>query len=85
LIFWRDNLKIHFSDKEKKEIMSKIQYFVKTEFGRDIGIIVSERIFDFFVDELGKKVYNLALDDSKKWMKEKLECLEIDFDQNYKG
>jgi len=67
--------------KERRETLIKevIDYF-KTEKDQELGVIAAEDILDFFLEALGKDIYNKAIDDSKVVIKQSFESLEIDLD-----
>ncbi|MFA6549849.1 MAG: DUF2164 domain-containing protein [Candidatus Gracilibacteria bacterium] len=56
-----------------------ITYF-KEERDEEIGMLASEDILDFFLENLGKDIYKRAVDDSKALVKQNFENLEIDLD-----
>jgi uncharacterized protein (DUF2164 family) len=67
--------------KERREALIKeIITFFKTEKDQELGIIAAEDILDFFLQNLGKDIYNKAIDDSKVTLKQSLEDLEINLD-----
>lgn len=67
--------------KEKRESLIKeiITYF-KLEQNQKIGILAAENILDFFLQAFGEDIYNKAIDDSKKTVREGFENLEVDLD-----
>ncbi len=67
--------------KERKTALIKqvIAYF-KTERGEDLGVIAAEDILDFFLEAMGKDIYNQALYESKIIIQENFESLEIELD-----
>ncbi len=67
--------------KEKRESLIKeiITYF-KLEQNQEIGILAAEDILDFFLQAFGEEIYNKAIDDSKKTVREGFENLEVDLD-----
>lgn len=75
---------ITLSSEEKKQILEEIKYYFETERGESLGIIASENILDFFMDTLGKHIYNKALDDTKFWFNHRMEDVEADFYALYK-
>ena len=79
-----NSLNINLSSEEKKQIIEEIKYYFETERDEKLGIIASESIFDFFMDTLGKYIYNKALDDTKKWYTTRMEDVEADFYALYK-
>ncbi|HBB02825.1 MAG: hypothetical protein US89_C0007G0007 [Candidatus Peregrinibacteria bacterium GW2011_GWF2_38_29] len=56
-----------------------ITYF-KEERDEEIGMLASEDILDFFLENLGKDIYKRAVDDLKAIVKQNFENLEIDLD-----
>ena len=48
-------------------MLGEITQFFKEEHEIELGLIGSERIFDFFQETLGRRIYNKALDDAKKF------------------
>lgn len=75
---------IKLTPEEKKAMMDEIKYYYSEERDEQIGIIASESLLDFFLDNLGKVIYNKALDDSKKWFDRRMEDVEADFYSLYK-
>ncbi len=68
----------------KKQLLEEIVYFFETEREEKLGIIASEQILDFFMDNLGLFIYNKALDDAKLWYGKRMEDVEADFYTLYK-
>lgn len=78
------SLGINLTSEEKKQMIDDIVYYFETERDEKIGIIASESIYDFFMDTLGKYIYNKALDDVKKWYDYRMDDVESDFYSLYK-
>ena len=76
--------KIKFSDEEKKRILEEIRLFFQEERDEEIGFLATEKLYDFFIDELGQAIYNKALDDAKSWFGYNMNNLESDFYSLYK-
>ena len=76
---------IKLSSEEKKEMLDEIKYYFETERDEKIGIIASEGLLDFFMDNLGSHIYNKALDDVKLWYDHRMEEIEADFYSLYKS
>ena len=68
------------SDEKKKAYLDGIIAFFKTERNEEIGYIAAESIFDYFVQTFGEEIYQKALNDAKKLLKEKIEDLDIELD-----
>lgn len=76
--------KIRFSSEEKKRIQEEIRLFFLEEREEEIGFLATEKLYDFFVNELGEQIYNRALDDAKVWFSHNMENIESDFYSLYK-
>ena len=76
-------MSIKLKDKEKELLKEQIQEFFREERGEEIGVIASEAVLDFFMENLGDKIYNKALDDTRIWFTERLQDIEIDYDLLY--
>jgi uncharacterized protein (DUF2164 family) len=75
---------VELTSEEKKQMLEDIRYYFATERDEDLGIIASEGILDFFLETLGKHIYNKALDDSRLWYNKRMEDVEADFYSLYK-
>jgi uncharacterized protein (DUF2164 family) len=63
-------------DKEKREgMISSIKSFFLDERDEDLGDLASSLILDFIIDELAPAFYNQGVEDSYKYMSDKLEDL----------
>lgn len=74
-----------FADEQKKQMLGEITQFFKEEHELELGLIGSERIFDFFQETLGRRIYNRALDDAKKFYENYAGNMEADFYSLYKN
>lgn len=78
-------LKVYkLNEKDKREMINDISLFMSDYTDNEPGIIMCEEILDFFLENLGIKIYNKALDDAQDWYKEALSNLEADFYALYK-
>lgn len=75
---------IRLNEKQKKQLSSEIKVFYLDVRGEEIGIIEEQQIIDLFCDHLAPIIYNKALDDSMRWMREQMENLEADYYMLYK-
>jgi len=76
---------LNLSSDEKRNLINEIQNFFDEERGEEIGIIAAEEVLEFFMDNLGGKIYNKALDDARIWTKKRLEDIDIDYNMLYKS
>ena len=74
-----------FADEQKKQMLGEITQFFKEQHEIELGLIGSERIFDFFQETLGRRIYNKALDDAKKFYENYAGNMEADFYSLYKN
>lgn len=75
----------NLTQEQKKKLREEIIYFFQEERDEELGIIGAETVLDFFLDILGKTIYNKALDDVKLWLTRNIENLESDYYALYKG
>lgn len=75
---------ITLTSEEKKLLMNEIKNYFYEERGEEIGVIASESVLDFFMNTIGKSIYNKALDDAKIWFDNKIGNLESDYYGMYK-
>lgn len=69
-------------DHDKKiAVLEKIKEYVSEEMDQDIGDLKAEFLLDFIQENLGKEYYNKGVLDTKKFIFQKMEDLEIDTDQ----
>ncbi len=69
---------------ERNKLIKEIQNFFQNERDEDIGIIAAGKVLDFFINILGVYIHNKSLDQTKKWITQRLEDIEIDYDMLYK-
>lgn len=79
-------IKIDFNitSNERDRLTKEIQDFFAEERDEKIGIIASQKVLDFFLENLGSQIYNKALDDSRVWFTKRIEDIGIDYDLLYK-
>ena len=73
-----------FEEKEKAQMCDEIANFFSEEYDLELGIIGTGKIFDFFQEMLGDRIYNKALDDAKKFYKKYADNMETDYYALYK-
>ena len=63
-------------EKEKRDrLISEVKTYFLMERDEDLGDLAAELILDFFIEKLGKGIYNQGVADSYKCMSEKVEDL----------
>lgn len=76
--------KIKLSSEDRKKMLDEIKDYYSREREEQIGILASESLLDFFLEDLGKIIYNKALEDTKLWFDHRMEDIEADFYTLYK-
>ncbi len=66
-------------EEEKRQIMDEIACFFKEEHDLDLGILGTGRIFEFFQETLGNRIYNQALEDARKFFESYAGNMEADY------
>ena len=69
---------IEISAESRKKIDESIQRFVLEEFNEEIGVLRTQRLFEFVVRLIGATIYNQAINDAQAWLQGKLLDLEGD-------
>ena len=75
---------IRQSDRQKERLVREIRAFYLDVRGEEIGIIEERQLLDLFCEHLAPIVYNKALDDSMRWLKEQVGNIEVDYYLLYK-
>jgi len=80
-------MSITFSAEAKARICEALRRYVRENFDRDIGLLQTDRLFEFTVNLLGAAAYNQAIADAQAWMQGKLLDLEGDLHEEveYEG
>jgi uncharacterized protein (DUF2164 family) len=69
---------LEFPVEEKERIHRALQEYVRENLDCDIGLLQTERLFEFMVNLIGASAYNRAIADAQAWMQGKLLDLEGD-------
>ena len=67
---------ITLSEVRKKQIIEEVQSYFSNELDESIGDLKGEMIVDFFIQKLGPKIYNQAIEEANAFIQEKLIDLE---------
>jgi uncharacterized protein (DUF2164 family) len=68
------------SKENRASAIKEIIAYFGTERDEEIGVIAAEDILDFFLETIGKDIFNKGIDDSKKIIAQNAENLDIDLD-----
>jgi len=68
------------TDEKKNSSIREIIVFFKTERDEEIGMIAAEKILDHFLETVGITLYNKGVDDSKDFLAERIEGIELDME-----
>ena len=69
---------IEFPAETKERMYKALQQYVLENLECDIGLLQTERLFEFMVNLIGAGAYNRAITDAQAWMQGKLLDLEGD-------
>lgn len=69
---------------DKQRLLNEIKNYFEQERNEKIGIIASEELLEFFLSDIGKYIYNKALDDAIKLFNDRMGNIESDFYSIYK-
>ena len=72
------------NEQDKARMCDEIAAFFREEHDLELGVIGTGKILDFFQEMLGERVYNRALDDSKKFYERYADNMETDYYALYK-
>jgi len=65
-------VEIKLSDVRKKEMIEEVQSYFRNEHDESIGELKAEMFVEFFIEKLGPKIYNQAIDDANSYIQERL-------------
>lgn len=65
---------------QKKEALQQIIHFFESERGEKIGVIAAEAILNFFLENVGKDIYNKGLSDAQELFRQRIEEAHFDID-----
>jgi len=68
------------NETERKTAIEEIINFFSTERDEEIGIIAAEEVLDFFLQNIGNKIYNKGIENAKFALEQRVEDLKVDFD-----
>ena len=69
-------MKIQLSAERTKTITEELQNYFRSEYDETIGELKAALLVDFFIEKLGPKIYNQAIDDANAFIHDKLIDLE---------
>lgn len=76
---------IRLSDAQKKQLAGEIKAFYLDIRGEEIGMIEEQQLIELFCEHLAPIIYDKALDDAMRWMKEQMGNIEDDYYLLYKN
>ena len=68
------------SKEKRTSLIREISTYFEQERDMEMGVLAAEDTLDFFLEALGKEIYNKAIYEAKNTIKERLEDLEVDLD-----
>ena len=76
---------IEISDEGRKAICEALERYMQAEFELDIGLLQSQRLYEFMLGLIGSSVYNQAIDDAQTWMQRRVADLPGDLHEDVEG
>jgi len=67
--------KIKVTKEQKAEMIARIKSFYRREKGEEISDLASNLLLMFIIDELAPTIYNIGVEDSYRYMGERIEDL----------
>ena len=76
----RQQQKISLNYQRKQDQLSLIKEYFLKERDEQLGDLGAELVYDFFIENCAPSIYNQAIDDLKKMLKERVFYLETDIE-----
>ncbi len=73
------SVRIELSGERRERIVRYARIFFRDELDQELSEFQADRVLDFFVKELGAPVYNQAIRDAHKFLREKLDDLDAEY------
>ncbi|MDA1335049.1 MAG: DUF2164 family protein [bacterium] len=73
----KDNL---LSDEKRKKTVDAVIAYFKDARDEEIGVIAAEDLLDYMLMEVGVDIYQKAINDSKKFLKDRFEDIDTELD-----
>jgi uncharacterized protein (DUF2164 family) len=68
------------TEDQRRKAINDIVNFFSTEREEEIGVIAAESLLDMFLQDIAPHIYNKSVQDSKDFLKSRIEELEIDME-----
>jgi len=68
------------SEEQKKQCIDELLTRIDEQDGAEFGVIAAQEIIDIVATYLGPSTYNLAIEDARKTIQNKLADIDIDLD-----
>ena len=68
------------TEKDKDSCVKEIIRYFLDERSETIGVIAAGNVLDFFLQNIGPDIYNKAVEDTKKLLKDQLEGWDVEID-----
>ncbi len=69
-------MEIKLSSSRKKQLTQEVQSYFRNEHSENIGELKAEMFIEFFIEKIGPKIYNQAIEDANAFIQEKLLDME---------
>jgi len=72
------------SETQRKTAIDEIISFFSNERNEQIGVIAAGNMLDMFLEQIGMELYNKGIDDTKDFVKKRLEEVGVDIEVHLK-
>lgn len=74
----KEKFYVKISDEKRDALIESIQVFCENELDLEIGNLGSSSLYDHVLQELGKVIYNKAIEDAKEYYQSRHNEIDID-------
>ena len=74
----KEKINYKISEEKKAELIDGLQEFCKNDLDVEIGNIGASSLYDHIAEELGKIIYNKAIEDAKEYYESRHNEIDID-------
>ena len=72
------------TEEERKTAIEEIINYYSTEKNEEIGVIAAGNLLDMFLEATATQIYNTGLEDTKAFVKARMEEVEVDIEASLK-
>ena len=69
-------MRLELDEARRGRLITEMQNFLSEAMDREVSAFRAEQVLDFALDVLGPQIYNQAVQDSRKFMQQRLDDLD---------